>query len=309
MIEKIATVRVGTRGSPLALRQAEWVAAELRRVRPDLSVELVRIRTSGDRILDRPLAEIGGKGLFVKEIEDALLGGRVDLAVHSMKDLPVSLAPGLSLAAVPVRGDPSDVLIARSTGGLGGLARGARIGTASLRRAAFVRHARPDVEVVPIRGNVDTRVAKWRGGEVEGLVLAAAGLHRLGLRVSEAHTLAVSEMLPAIGQGALAIEARSEDPWLPVGALLDDADARAAVLAERAFLRGMGGDCTTPIAAHAVVSASELSLSAAVADPAGRRLISASGCGASAAAEEIGARLAEEILRRGGGEILEGLSR
>jgi hydroxymethylbilane synthase len=309
MTEKNATIRVGTRGSPLAFRQAEWVAAGLRRFRPDLSVELVRIRTSGDRILDRALAGIGGKGLFVKEIEEALLDGRVDLAVHSMKDMPVSLAAGLSLAAVPPREDPSDVLIAHSTGGLGGLPRAARIGTASLRRAAFVRHARPDVDVVPLRGNVDTRVAKWRDGEVDALVLAAAGLHRLGLRVAEARTLAMTEMLPAIGQGALAIEARSEGPWRQVGALLDDADARAAVLAERAFLRGMGGDCTTPIAAHAVVSARGVDLSAAVADPSGRRLIGASRRGARAAAEEIGASLAEELLGRGGREILEGLKR
>jgi hydroxymethylbilane synthase len=309
MSEKTATIRIGTRGSPLALRQAEWVAAGLRRIRPDLCVQLVRIRTSGDRIRDRSLAEIGGKGLFVKEIEEALLDGRVDLAVHSMKDLPVSLAAGLSLAAVPVREDPSDVLIAHSTGGLRGLSRGARIGTASLRRAAFVRHARPDVEVVPLRGNVETRVAKWRGGEIDGLVLAAAGLHRLGLCVAEAHTLAMTEMLPAIGQGALAIEARCEDPWREVGALLDDADARAAVVAERAFLRGMGGDCTTPIAAHAVVSVLELNLSGAIADPSGRRLIGAGRGGARTAAEEIGARLAEEILERGGREILEGLKR
>src|SRR4029079_10211498 len=191
MTEKSATIRIGTRGSPLALRQAEWVAAALRRLRSDLSVELVRIRRSGDRILDRVLAEIGGKGLFVKEIEEALLDGRVDLAVHSMKDMPVSLAAGLSLAAVPAREDPSDVLIAHSTGGLRGLPRAARIGTASLRRAAFVRHARPDVDVVPLRGNVDTRIAKWRDGEVDALVLAAAGLRRLGLRVAEARTLAM----------------------------------------------------------------------------------------------------------------------
>jgi len=304
-----ATIRVGTRASTLALRQAEWVARELRRVRSDLSVELVRIRTSGDRILDRSLAEIGGKGLFVKEIEEALLDGRIDLAVHSMKDVPVAVAAGLCLAAVPAREDPSDVLVAHSPGGLSGLRVGARIGTASLRRAAFVRHARQDLEVVALRGNVDTRVAKWRSGEVDALVLAAAGLSRLGLRIPQAQTLSRSEMLPAIGQGALAVETRTEGAWRQLAGVLDDADAHAAVLAERAFLRGMGGDCTTPIAAHALVSAQEVELSAAVADPSGRRLIRTSLRGARAAAEEVGTTAAEEILARGGREILEGLRR
>jgi hydroxymethylbilane synthase len=307
MIEDSAILRVGTRGSPLAIRQAEWVADELRRRRPDISVELVRIRTSGDRILDRPLAELGGKGLFVKEIEEALLDGRIDLAVHSVKDLPVSLAAGLGLAAVPTREDPGDVLIARSPRGLAGLPRGARIGTASLRRAAFLRHARPDLEVVPLRGNVDTRIAKWRGGDVDGLVLAAAGLRRLGLRFAEVQPLAMTEMLPAVGQGALAIEARSMGAWRQVGALLDDAPTHLAVSTERAFLRGIGGDCTTPIAAHAVVAGEMVELAAAVADPSGGRLVRATRRGPGEAAEKLGAEVAEEILLGGGHEILRGL--
>jgi hydroxymethylbilane synthase len=309
MTEKGTTVRVGTRGSALAVRQTEWVAGELRRRRPGLSVEIVRIRTSGDHLLDRTLSEIGGKGLFVKEIEEALLGGRIDLAVHSMKDMPASLASGLTFAAVPAREDPSDVLIARSTGGLAALPRGARIGTASLRRAAFVYHARPDVEVTPLRGNVDTRISRWRTGDVDALVLAAAGLHRLGLRLPEARALATAEMLPAIGQGALAIEARLDGPWLELGALLDDAEARVAILAERAFLQVMGGDCTMPIAAHAIVSGQSVELDAAIAEPSGRRLIRGSRRGGREAAEALGATLASEILERGGREIVAGLRR
>jgi hydroxymethylbilane synthase len=309
MTERGATVRIGTRGSALAIRQTDWVAGELRRRRPDLSIEIVRIRTSGDHILDRTLSEAGGKGLFVKEIEEALLDRRIDLAVHSMKDVPASLAAGLAFAAVPAREDAGDVLIARSTGGLAGLPRGARIGTASLRRAAFVLHVRPDVEVTPIRGNVDTRVARWRAGNFDALVLAAAGLHRLGLRLPEARALASAEMLPAIGQGALAIEARVDGPWLELGALLDDADTRVAIIAERAFLRGIGGDCTMPIAAHAIASGESVELAAAIADPAGRRLIRGSRCGGREAAEALGAGLASEILGRGGEEIVAELRR
>jgi hydroxymethylbilane synthase len=309
MTERGATVRVGTRGSALATRQTDWVAGELRRRRPDLAIEIVRIRTSGDHILDRTLSEMGGKGLFVKEIEEALLDGRIDLAVHSMKDVPASLAAGLAFAAVPAREDPGDVLIARSTEGLAGLPRGARIGTASLRRAAFVLHVRPDVEVTPIRGNVDTRIARWRTGDVDALVLAAAGLRRLGIRLPEAHALATAEMLPAIGQGALAIEARVDGPWLDVGALLDDADTRVAILAERAFLRAIGGDCTMPIAAHAIASGESVELTAAIADPAGRRLIRGTRRGGRDDAEPLGAGLASEILERGGREIVAELQR
>ncbi|MBI2964004.1 MAG: hydroxymethylbilane synthase [Deltaproteobacteria bacterium] len=309
MSEGGGTLRVGTRGSALAVRQAQWVAAAIRARGPAASVEIVRIRTSGDRVHDRPLVEIGGKGLFVKEIEEALLEGRVDVAVHSMKDLPAALASGLAIVAVPPREDPGDALITASRGGLSGLAPGARVGTGSLRRRVFLRHARPDLEIVPMRGNVDTRLAKWRAGEVDALILARAGLRRLGIEIAEAQPLSPDEMLPAIGQGALAIEARPGSPWWSVLAALDDPPSAAAVGAERAFLRGMGGDCTTPIAAHAVIENGELRLAAAIGDPEGRALVRGESRGSPSEGEAMGGALAAEMLSRGGREILQGLGR
>ena len=309
MTEPERGLRLGTRGSALAVRQAEWVSAELSARFPDLRPEIVRIKTSGDRIPARSLAEIGGKGLFVKEIEEALRDGRIDVGVHSMKDLPATLAPGLGIAAVPRREDARDVLIARSSAGLAGLAPGARVGTSSLRRGAFLRHVRSDVSVVPMRGNVDTRIAKWRAGEVDAIVLAGAGLRRLGLAVPEAQRLSTDEMLPAIGQGALAIEARPDGRGWALAGALESADARDAVCAERAFLTGVGGDCTTPIAAHATVADGALWLDAAIGDPQGRSLIRGSRSGARADAEAIGRALADELLARGGREILRGLGR
>jgi hydroxymethylbilane synthase len=304
-----ARLRVGTRASALAVRQAEWVSAELSTRLPDLRPEIICIKTSGDRIQARSLAEIGGKGLFVKEIEEALRDGRIDVGVHSMKDLPATLAPGLGIAAVPRREDTHDVLIARSSAGLAGLAPGARVGTSSLRRGAFLHHLRSDLTVVAMRGNVDTRIAKWRAGEVDAIVLAGAGLRRLGLAVPEAQRLSTDEMLPAIGQGALAIEARPDGRGWALASALECADARDAVSAERAFLAGMGGDCTTPIAAHATISDGTLRLEAAVGDPDGRRLIRGSRHGARADAAAIGRSLADELLALGGREILRGLGR
>ena len=309
MSEPAGGLRLGTRGSALAVRQAEWVSAELAARFPGLRPEITRIKTSGDRIQARSLAEIGGKGLFVKEIEEALRDGRIDVGVHSMKDLPATLAPGLGIAAVPEREDARDVLIARSGAGLDGLAPGARVGTSSLRRGAFLRHVRSDLIVVAMRGNIDTRIAKWRAGEVDAIVLAGAGLRRLGLALPEARCLSTDEMLPAIGQGALAIEApRDGRGWVLAGAL-ENADARDAVCAERSFLAGMGGDCTTPIAAHATVSGGALRLEAAIGDPDGRRLIRGSRSGARADGEAIGRALADELLASGGREILRGLGR
>ena len=309
MSERGGILRLGTRGSVLAVSQAEWVARALRAQSPGLAIELVRIRTSGDRVQGRSLAEIGGKGLFVKEIEEALLAGTIDLAVHSMKDLPAALAAGLGIAAVPRREDARDVLIAHGSGGLHGLPRGARLGTSSLRRRAFVRHARPDVEVLALRGNVDTRLAKWRAGEVDGLVLAAAGLRRLGANVPEARIVPAEEMVPAIGQGALAVEARLADRWWPLAAALGDRDSSDEVSAERAFLRALGGDCTTPIAAHAAAAETALCMEAAIADPEGRRIVRDTRTAERSQAEALGASLAEELLARGGREILRALRR
>jgi hydroxymethylbilane synthase len=309
MTEPALGLRLGTRASALAIRQAEWVSAELTARFPGLRPEITRIKTSGDRIPGRSLADIGGKGLFIKEIEEALRDGRIDVGVHSMKDLPATLAPGLGIAAVPRREDARDVLIARSSTGLAGLAPGARVGTSSLRRGAFLRHVRSDLIVVAMRGNVDTRIARWRAGEVDAIVLAGAGLRRLGLAVSEAHTLSTEEMLPAIGQGALAIEARPDGRGWALAGALEDPDARDAVSAERAFLAGMGGDCTTPIAAHATLSDGTLRLEAAIGDPEGRRLIRGSRSGARADGEAIGRSLADELLASGGREILRGLGR
>jgi hydroxymethylbilane synthase len=297
-------LRIGTRGSALAVRQAEWVASELRARRPGLGVEIHRIKTSGDRIATRSLAEIGGKGLFVKEIEDVLLAGLVDVGVHSMKDLPAKLAEGLAIASVPRREDPRDVLVSAGAGGIGGLRRGARVGTGSLRRRAFLMHARPDLDVVPLRGNVDTRIGKWRAGEVDALVLAAAGLRRLGLVLPEARALPAEEFLPAIGQGALAIEASPESGWSGLLRELDDPDSSAAVGAERAVLVAIGGDCTTPIAAHAVLDGDILTLRAALADPAGRRMVRAERRGGRDEGERIGREVGEELLTRGGSAIL-----
>jgi hydroxymethylbilane synthase len=309
MTDVYATLRLGTRGSALAVRQAERVAAEIRRRAPALDVELVRIKTSGDRIRGRSLVELGGKGLFVKEIDEALGAGAIDLAVHSMKDLPASLAAGVGIAAVPVRADPKDVLIARRAKSITSLAAGARIGTGSLRRRAFLRHLRPDVEVVPLRGNVDTRIGKWRSGEVDAIVLAAAGLERLDIELDEASAISTQDMLPAIGQGALGVEAAIGGRWWAIAAALNDADTADAVAAERGFLRGMGGDCTTPIAAHATVAGEEVRLEAAVADPDGRRLVRGTRTGGRAGADELGRALAEELLARGGAEILRALRR
>jgi hydroxymethylbilane synthase len=298
-------LRVGTRGSPLAVRQTEWVVERLRAVDRGLEVEIHRIKTSGDRITGRPLAEIGGKGLFIKEIEEALLAGTVDVAVHSMKDLPATLPEGLTIAAVPPREDPRDALVASTRGGLEGLRPGSRVGTGSLRRKALVRSLRPDLEVVPLRGNVETRIAKWRKGEVDALILALAGIHRLGLALPEAEVLPPETFIPAIGQGALALEASpANGHWQRVCAL-DEPAAAAAVRAERAFLVALGGDCTTPVAAHARVEGSRLVLVAMIARPDGAKLVRGARSGPVARPEPIGRLLAEELLGRGGREMLQ----
>jgi hydroxymethylbilane synthase len=300
------TIRIGTRGSKLALAQAHWVQARLQSLHPELAVELVTIKTTGDRFLEQPLSAIGGKGVFVKEIEDALGAGGIDCAVHSLKDVPSELAPGLVLAALPRREDPRDVLIAAHGLSLHRLPPGARVGTSSLRRMALLRAFRGDLKVAGVRGNVDTRLRKLDAGEMDALVLAVAGLHRLAIE-RDGEVLDPERFIPAIGQGALAVESRC-DETVELLAPLDDAETRAAVGAERAFLRRVGGSCRTPLGAYATVKGDTLEIRALIASPDGTRVVRGVQAGAAAGGEDLGTELAEELLGRGGADILQTLS-
>ena len=296
-------LRLGTRASPLARVQAEGVRAALAARHPGLTVELVFVRTTGDRVTG-PLAAAGGKGLFVKEIEEALLDGRIDAGVHSMKDVPARLAAGLVIGAVPERADARDVLIG-GDGGLAGLPAGARIGTASPRRRAQLLAHRPDVVVVLLRGNVDTRLRKWRAGEVDALLLAAAGLARLGISEPAAQPLPVDEFLPAVGQGALALECRADDgATRALLAAVDQPAAATAVAAERAFLAAVGGDCNSAIAAHATLAGGRLTLRALVTDPDGRRRLEERDTAPAADAEALGRTVATRLLAAGAAALM-----
>jgi hydroxymethylbilane synthase len=300
-------IRVGTRGSALALWQAEWVKARLEDLWPTLQIELVPIKTSGDKIQDVSLAQVGGKGLFVKEIEEALLGGTIDLAVHSMKDLPGDLPDGLMISAVPEREDPRDVLITRQGETLAELPAGTRVGTSSLRRQALLLSLNPGLQVEMLRGNVDTRLRKQRDGIVDAIVLAAAGLKRLGITPEHSCVLDEYVFLPAIGQGALGIETRSDDVVVQRVRPLHHEETAVAVSAERAFLRRMGGSCRTPLAAKGTVVHGIVHLAALVASPDGRRIIRGELEGPIDEAEKTGAALAETLLAQGGQAILEEL--
>lgn len=298
-------LRYGTRGSALALAQSDLVRQALERQHPGLVVEREIIRTSGDRGAAAPLGPAGVKGLFVKEIEEALLAGTIDLGVHSMKDLPAHLAPGLVLGPVPARAAANDVLIVRGARGLAELPAGARVGTASVRRRAQLLARRSDLEVVSLRGNVDTRLRKWRDGEVDAIILAAAGLARLGIVLPEASPLATDEFVPAVGQGALALECRAGDAeTLALLAPLEDRATATAIGAERSFLVAVGGDCNTPLGAHATVVDGRVDLRALITDVDGRRAIEDVASGTAADAEAIGRRLAERLLAAGGAEVL-----
>jgi hydroxymethylbilane synthase len=298
-------VRIGTRGSRLALAQARWVSAALEARWPGLRPELVTIVTSGDR-LGGSLAGSGGKGLFIKEIEEALLAEHVDCAVHSMKDLPVSVAPGLVVAAVPERADPRDVLVGPpGCRSLGELPPRARVGTASLRRRAQLLAARSDLAIAELRGNVDTRLRKQAEGAYDGVVVAAAGLARLGISAAGGAYMDPEGFVPAVGQGALALEAREADGEMRrLLAALNDAAAERAVGAERAFLRVLGGDCATPIAAHAQQHGGSLRLIGLVATPDGTKVLRATVSGPSGEIEELGKALAVELQARGADDIL-----
>jgi hydroxymethylbilane synthase len=301
-------VRIATRGSDLALTQANYIAE---RIYSELALEteLVVIQTSGDRMRDVSLAKVGGKGLFVKEIEEALLADRADVAVHSAKDLPAEIAPGLTLAAFPQRVDPRDALVSHQADlTLEGLPRGARVGTGSSRRMALLLAARPDLEVVPLRGNVPTRIAKLESESLQAVVLACAGLERLGLTQHIAERISPDVMLPAVCQGILALETREGDRLTSDIRRLGDPDVALSAAAERSFLRRLKGDCTTPLAVYAeIVSPERIRLRGMVASLDGRSLARAELEADRGAAVAAGQQLAESVLREGGADILEAL--
>jgi hydroxymethylbilane synthase len=299
-------VVVGTRGSRLALAQANWVIERLRARYPEVEFQRKEIRTTGDNILEVALAKIGDKGLFTKELEKALLDGEIDLAVHSMKDLPTRLPPGLVVGAVSNREYPGDVLISRSGRVLEELPPGAVVGTSSLRRTAQLLAYRPDLEVVPVRGNVLTRLRKLDEGVVDALVLAWAGVYRLNLTGRVTHRIPISVCLPAVGQGALGVEVRQGDAEIiEMVRTVDHAPTRAAVLAERTLLRRLEGGCQVPIGALGRVWDSRLLLEAVVASLDGRELVRAEDSGPVSEPERLGGQLAARMLEMGAGAILD----
>lgn len=300
-----SSVVLGTRGSKLAVHQSEWVQAQLHALAPHVTVTLRRIQTSGDKILDVPLAQIGGKGLFVKEIEEALLSGEIDLAVHSMKDVPTELPEGLAILCVPPREDPRDALISREGRAFMDLPLGARIGTSSLRRQSQLLHARPDLTIAMLRGNLDTRLKKLHDGQFDAIVLAAAGLRRLDWAHEITEYIVPQISLPAIGQGALGIEGRSDDLFIrSLLSGLNHAPSQTAVRAERALLHRLQGGCQVPIAAHATLAGTRVTLEGLVASVDGKELIRDRAEGTFEDPESIGIQLAEQLLARGGDKIL-----
>lgn len=298
-------VVVGTRGSELALKQTGIVIRALEQQWPGYRFEVKRIKTTGDKIRDVALARIGDKGLFTKELEIALLEGKIDLAVHSMKDLPTLLPEGLVIGAVLAREYPEDALISLSGTTLDSLPPGARVGTSSLRRQAQLRHYRPDLQVSPVRGNVNTRLSRLKKGDFDAVVLARAGLARLGLQYHVTQLLPYEVCLPAVGQGAIGIEIRAGDREISrVVSVINDEKSRAEITAERAFMRRLEGGCQVPIGALARAAGTELTLAGVVADVDGERLFRAEETGPVTEAEAVGVRLAEKLLAMGVAEIL-----
>jgi hydroxymethylbilane synthase len=298
-----AVLRVGTRGSPLALAQANEIRSRLAAIHgfPPERITLHVISTTGDMVSDRPLAQAGGKGLFTKEIEEALVAGEIDIAVHSAKDMPTLLPPGLAIAAVPPREDARDVFISRKAASLGDLPQRASVGTASLRRQALVKRRRPDLAVVNFRGNVETRLRKLDAGAVDATLLALAGLKRLGLAEKATAILAIDEFLPAVGQGIIAVEARADDARvLPLLAAINDAIAASALAAERAFLAVLDGSCRTPIAGHATIHAGRLHFRGLIAKPDGSRYFDTEREGQAGDAVLLGADAGRELRDRAG---------
>ena len=297
-------IRIGTRGSALALAQAGWVRRKLEERYPGIKIETITIKTSGDRFLDTPINAIGGKGIFVKEIEEALLRKDVDLAVHSMKDLPTEMPAGLTLAAIPEREDPRDVLVALNRRALKDLPPGARIGTGSLRRKAQILHYRPDLSILPIRGNIDTRLKKLERGEVDALIMAAAGLERLECRQRISEYLSPDICLGAVAQGALGLESRVGDPLIAQVAYLHYPPTALEVLAERAFLRRLGGGCQIPVGARAWTDDDQIRLLGVICELDGHRLYRGEIAGSANDAERLGQELAERLLKDGGAGVL-----
>ncbi len=297
-------IRIGTRGSSLALTQANWVKKKLEEKYPDSRIETVIIKTSGDRFLEVPIQSIGGKGIFVKEIEEALLKNRIDLAVHSMKDLPTEIPTGLTLAAIPEREDPRDVLVSVERSPLKDLPSKARVGTGSLRRRAQLLHYRKDLNVIPIRGNVDTRLKKLDRGELEGVVMALAALRRMGWEDRVSDYLSADICLSAVAQGALGLEIRDERSIKERLAFLHHPATAMEVAAERGFLGRLGGGCHVPVGARAWMAEGNIKLVGVVADPDGKKLFRGEISGVTAEAENLGYQLAERLLAQGAKEVL-----
>ncbi len=303
-------LRIGTRSSPLALTQAQWVRDRIQARVPDWPIELVHINTKGDRIVDVPLAKVGGKGLFVKEIEEALLAGTIDVAVHSMKDVPTVLPEGLHIGIVPRREEARDAFVSTRYADLAGLPAGAVVGTSSLRRKAQLLGLRPDVQVRDLRGNVGTRLARLDAGDFDAIILAGAGLNRLALGERIGALLAPEQMLPAVGQGALGLELRrADEQLLEQLQFLHHGPTAVAVQAERAYLARLEGGCQVPIGAHAVLKGGELNVTGLIAAVDGTLLLRQTRSAPEADAERLGRELAEELLGRGGRAILEAVYR
>lgn len=298
-------IRIGTRSSELALWQADFVAQKLRARYPELEVEEIRIKTKGDKILDAPLAKIGGKGLFTKELEQAMLDGSIDLAVHSLKDVPTELPDGLTLGAITKRSYAGDVLVSERYGSFAELPQGAKVGTSSLRRKAQLLHERPDLQIVSLRGNVNSRLRKMHDEGFDAIVLAEAGMQRLDKGAQITEKLPMRWILPAVGQGALAVETRAKDEeMLDLLAFLNDADMAAAARAERAFLARVEGGCQVPVGVYGTAEGDALRIEAVIASLDGARLYRAAAEGSREDAESLGTDLADKLLDAGGIAIL-----
>ncbi len=308
MLEFMKTLKIATRQSPLALWQAEHIRARLQELHPDLTVELVKFVTQGDKILDTPLAKIGGKGLFVKELEAALLDGRADLAVHSMKDVPMALPEGLTLAVICEREDPLDAFVSNHFEKFADLPQGARVGTSSLRRKSQILKQRPDLQIIDLRGNVGTRLGKLDDGQYDAIILASAGLKRLGLENRIRHTIEPNVSLPAVGQGALGLECRADDQdVLALIKPLLHIETDVCVRAERAFNAYLEGGCQVPIAGYATLQDGKIHIEGRVGSPDGQTLLRAEMTDEAHNAQQLGENLARNLLEQGAGDLLKAL--